>query len=356
MALLKPFQLGIVGDILNSYTYDKPFHLHFQQLAKQHRNWGAKDRKTYRNACYAYFRLGRMTVDQPVEDMVNLGLEVQSGIRTLESFEPIFPFVDLVSDELNAGNWLESHLHQKPVYLVMRKGKESLCFDFLNENNISFQVYDDVILHLPADSKAEKLMENGWAWVMDRASAAAADRVELEPGQMLWDACSGAGGKALFISQKFNQKIQLVCSDRRFTILENLKSRFINLGLELPRVELADLNEPFHIPLKFDAILTDVPCTGSGTWGRSPENLRSFDPDSIEFMAKLQKTIVSNALRNLKPGGTLYYMTCSVFKAENENNVNHFIVNHHLTNVSIGYLNFGFTDSDTLFCAVLKKN
>lgn len=347
--------MAIVVDILTAYQYDKPFHLYFSQITKQHKNWGAKDRKTYRKACYAYLRLGHFTENKPINEMVQFGLEISNGSSSLENLNAIFPFADLLSPQIDANAWLESHLHQKPVYLVMRKGFENNCMEELNNSNIPFELFDDCVLKLPPESKADKLTDKGMAWVMDRASAAVANKVEVLPGQQLWDACAGAGGKSLFISQKFDGTFKHLCSDRRYSVLENLNSRFRLLDLIQPKTELADLNEPLHVPLQADVLVLDVPCTGSGTWGRTPENLKMFAPDSLSFMVSLQKTIVSNAIKNLKQNGKLYYMTCSVFSAENEQNVNHFIVNNGLKLIDSGYLNFGFSQTDTLFFAKLQK-
>ncbi|MBL7837813.1 MAG: hypothetical protein JNM67_09865, partial [Bacteroidetes bacterium] len=351
MAILKPFQLAIVVDIIKSYKWDKPFHLYFNQLAKQHRNWGAKDRKIYRKACYAYLRLGKMIANRPIDEMVLLGLNWIENPNQEAQLHELFPHTDLLSDQIEADKWLESHLYQKPVYLVIRKGREKECLFFLNENNIPSELYDDSVLKLPPESKADKLTDNGLAWVMDRASASAANLVEILPNQSFWDACCGAGGKSIFISNKYNQISEHLCSDRRYSVLENLKSRFAVLDLPQPKTELADLNERLHTPFMADVLLMDVPCSGSGTWGRTPENLNMFDPDSLNFLCDLQKKLVTNALKNLKQNGTLYFMTCSVFKAENEDNVQHFIVNNKLKLIDSGYIHFNFTQTDTLFFA-----
>ena len=65
-------------------------------------------------------------------------------------------------------------------------------------------------------------------------------------------------------------------------------------------------------------IIADVPCTGSGTWGRTPEQLYYFEDRKIEEYASLQKQIVTNVISHLAPGGYFLYITCSVFKKENE--------------------------------------
>ncbi|MCC6817455.1 MAG: hypothetical protein IT245_00995 [Bacteroidia bacterium] len=355
MALLKPFQLAIVCEILEGYKYDKPFGHHFSSMAKLRRNWGSKDRKTYRNACYAYFRLGKSVIDLPLNEAVLKAWSIFNGEAILDNPVSIFPDSHLISPLIDQNKWLESHLHQKPVYFVMRRGYEKECADFLNEENIPFEIYDNLILKLPPESKADFLTDKAMAWVMDRASAELANKVEILDKQIVWDACSGAGGKSLFLTQKYNQKFTLICSDLRFSILENLKSRFYTLGFNLPQIEVTDLTEAFQISKLMDIIVLDVPCTGSGTWGRTPENIRNFDVLSIQKYAKLQRNITSNAVKNLKADGTLYYMTCSVFSDENEANLELIMANHKLKLLESSYVHFGHDQTDTLFYAKLQK-
>ena len=68
----------------------------------------------------------------------------------------------------------------------------------------------------------------------------------------------------------------------------------------------------------FSFILADLPCTGSGTWSRTPEAMYFFNPQSISNYRQRQEKILSNINTRLKPGGTLVYITCSVFAEENE--------------------------------------
>lgn len=289
----------------------------------------------------------------PLEEAVQWAWDVFHGKSVLENVNAIFPDHQYVSKSLDAESWIRSHLHQKPFYLVMRKDKVSECLNILNDSNIPYKIYDDILLKLPADSKADVLVDNGWAWVMDRASAAIANKVEIKTSQTVWDACCGAGGKSLYLSQKYDGKFDLICSDLRFSVTENLKQRFNLLNFNIPRVELTDLTEAFQLDKMMDVIVLDVPCTGSGTWGRSPENIATFQVSSISTYAKLQRKIASNAMRNLKKGGSLYYMTCSVFDEENEKNVQLISESHGLKVVDSAYVHFGHTETDTLYFAHL---
>ncbi len=123
-----------------------------------------------------------------------------------------------------------------------------------------------------------------------------------------------------------NDEVQLTLSDKRRSILETLRKRFAKAGIKNYHSFVADLTtDNRQLPtVKFDLIIADMPCTGSGTWARTPEQLYYFDKKQIEKYSMLQKQIVENIIPYLKPGGHLLYITCSVFKKENHYLLNKF--------------------------------
>ncbi|HYF31389.1 MAG TPA: Fmu (Sun) domain-containing protein [Chitinophagaceae bacterium] len=166
-----------------------------------------------------------------------------------------------------------------------------------------------------------------------------------------WDCCAASGGKSI-LAYDLLPGIQLTVSDIRESIIQNLKARFARAGVKNYRALVIDLatggNRPFREPgagltpdisspnsrtdfqkpvgrgdaldissTGFDLIICDAPCSGSGTWSRTPEQLAFFHPDRIEQYAVLQKTILSNIIPHLAKNGRLVYITCSVFKKEN---------------------------------------
>lgn len=102
-------------------------------------------------------------------------------------------------------------------------------------------------------------------------------------------------------------------------------------------------------------IIADVPCSGSGTWARTPEQLTYFSEKRIAKYASLQKKIVKNAIVKLKAGGYFLYITCSVFKMENEENVDFIHEQLHLKLVESRYLKGYEIQADTLFAALFIK-
>src|SRR5690606_25062975 len=105
---------------------------------------------------------------------------------------------------------------------------------------------------------------------------------------------------------------------------------------------------------RFDGIICDVPCTGSGTWARTPESCFYFDQAAIAAYAKKQQAILRNAGRYLKPDGRIVYITCSVFRAENEDVIESITAEGGLRIASAGLINGLPTGADALFAAELR--
>ncbi|HEX7457933.1 MAG TPA: methyltransferase domain-containing protein, partial [Ginsengibacter sp.] len=168
--------------------------------------------------------------------------------------------------------------------------------------------------------------------------------------------CAGSGGKSILAFDLF-KNIHLTVSDRRKNILENLRLRFSKAGMAKYKLVAADLEKPsVEIQDLFDIIIADIPCTGSGTWARTPEQLRFFKKNEIEKYALLQRKIIENALDHLKSNGHLLYITCSVFKKENEENVVFFQEKYKLNLLKVEYLRGYEMQADTLFVALFKKS
>ncbi|MES2617237.1 MAG: hypothetical protein V4613_05125 [Bacteroidota bacterium] len=354
MERLKPFQLGIAAQLIQNYKGDQPFSSYFAAQCKLHRNWGSRDRKIYRQACYTYFRLGYAASGASIESILQFSGQEVDAILEQIPLADIFPHKQYLSTLINSDEWMKHLLFQHPVYIAPRENRINAITDYLNQSQIPFEKIDKAI-KVKSDTNCKEIIDNGMGWIMDISSQRAADSIEIAPNSQVWDCCSGAGGKSLYLSNKFKSQLYLTCSDKRFTILQNLKERFKLYGIHEPAIELCDLTSPFQLDKKFDIILADVPCSGSGTWGRTPENITGTPLHKIGFYAELQKNIVRNALKNLKPGGRLYYVTCSVFSDENEANAHYFTENFSVILKQQKYYHDSANTSDWLFVAELEK-
>jgi 16S rRNA (cytosine967-C5)-methyltransferase len=163
--------------------------------------------------------------------------------------------------------------------------------------------------------------------VQDYSSQQTANYFKPNKWDAWWDACAASGGKSLLLHE-LEPNIKLVVSDIRESILANLDERFRSAGLMKYQKKQLDLTQNIDQTLhdyEFDGIILDAPCSGSGTWGRTPEMISQFEPQKIEFFQRLQKTIAANVIKFLKPGKPLIYITCSAFKAENEDVIDYLV-------------------------------
>ncbi len=168
----------------------------------------------------------------------------------------------------------------------------------------------------------------------------------------VWDCCAGSGGKSIMLFD-LNKNLSITVTDIRKSILINLEKRFKEAGIKKYQSFVADLssvNSRRSTP-GYDLIIADVPCSGSGTWSRTPEALFFFSEKEIERFNKLQKDIIGNVIPHLKKDGKLIYITCSVFKKENEEVVDFIRSTYHLKLEEMSILKGYDKKADTMFAA-----
>jgi 16S rRNA (cytosine967-C5)-methyltransferase len=132
--------------------------------------------------------------------------------------------------------------------------------------------------------------------------------LELKPGQSFLDLCAAPGNKT---AQALESGVHLVACDVHFHRLAPLKALTPNLAVVDGTNEL-----PFS--RRFDRILVDAPCSGTGTLARNPEIKWRLTPADIVDLQRRQKALLENARQALAPGGILVYSTCSLEPEENE--------------------------------------
>jgi 16S rRNA (cytosine967-C5)-methyltransferase len=118
---------------------------------------------------------------------------------------------------------------------------------------------------------------------------------------------------------------------------------------------VVDLTYPFEIKKQFDFVFADVPCSGSGTWGRTPEQLQYFKPADLNKYTQLQTQIVQNITPAIKKEGYLLFATCSVFEKENEQNIATLLATGKFKLIAQQYFKGYEQQADTLFGALLQK-
>ncbi|NTF40620.1 RsmB/NOP family class I SAM-dependent RNA methyltransferase [Rhizobium rhizogenes] len=170
---------------------------------------------------------------------------------------------------------------------------------------------------------AELSFQKGWFEVQDEGSQIVADLVLPEEGDQVLDYCAGGGGKTLAMSAAMHNKGQVHAydSDRRrlAPIIERLK----RAGTRNVQVH-DERNALLALRGKFDKVLVDAPCTGTGTWRRRPDTKWRLTQKNLDERTSQQQEALAQAGEFVRPGGSLFYVTCSVLPEENEAQVNRF--------------------------------
>lgn len=182
-----------------------------------------------------------------------------------------------------------------------------------------------LILQQPRDVKQLPGFDQGWVSVQDAGAQLAAQILQPQAGDHILDACAAPGGKTahLFESQG---DITVTALDISATRLQRVNENCQRLGFN-PTLIAADATavDEWWQGDCFDKILLDVPCSAIGVIRRHPDIKHLRREQDIEVLVQLQREILIKNWPLLKPGGTLLYVTCSVFKAENEQQIEWFL-------------------------------
>jgi 16S rRNA (cytosine967-C5)-methyltransferase len=346
-------QLRHATAIIDTYKGEMPLHTWLKNFFRDNKQMGARDRKLLSTLVYGYYRLGHSLPATPIPDRLLAGLFLccnQPG-DLLQHFHPelnekvalpleekiaffqthpsgtafrvadIFPWPNALSDDIDHHAFCLSFLRQPDLFLRIRPGHEKTVREKLAA--VPHEFIPPFTLRLPNGFKVEDYFTPDHEVVIqDYSSQRIADFFPSTTPQSFWDACAASGGKSI-LAHDLYPAMAITVSDIRMSILRNLQKRFQQGGIKKYQSFIADLTKdpsapsPTH-PTNFDLILVDAPCTGSGTWSRTPEELYFFDPKKINHYHEIQKKILTHIAKSLAPGSSLIYSTCSVFKKENE--------------------------------------
>lgn len=398
--------------LLRDYDGTSPFHLYLKKYFSQNKKHGSKDRRAIAAFCYGWFRLGRnlpdletaerfkvaafVTGDGPGEKAPDFFLDawlerlsksssldaeaaLAERFSVMQAFYPdldpdlLFPFKEELSEGIELQQWQYSMLRQPDLFLRLRPetgiragagvsaGVANEVIHTLDKEGISYEVHDSHCLSFANSTQlAGVLALDKQAVIQDISSQRTGELLEIVrtslPGQepiKVWDCCAASGGKSILAKDILGQ-IQLTVSDIRSSILNNLRKRLATAGIHSYKALQLDLTSPVNLKEKFDLILLDAPCSGSGTWSRTPEQLIYFKEAEVNKYHELQCQIIQHVIPHLAAGGFFLYITCSVFEKENESVVRFIEQHYHLRSlcrqVIKGYAHHG----DSMFAALFS--
>lgn len=381
-------QLRTFITLLESYPAETPLYKFLPGYFRLNKKMGSTDRRIAARLIYNYFRMGKALANRPPQERLiaaeflcnhqensflsfykpdlaeNMALPIADKILILQKqypdfkLEEVFPFEKHLSAGIDPMLFLSSFFLQPDLFIRIQKGHETSVRRILTDAGVIFKLKSEQCLALPNGTKLDQLFTaQRYFEVQDESSQLTARYFQPRKWENWWDACAASGGKTLLLHEQ-EPDLKLVVSDIRESVLDNLDERLQLAGIRKYQKKVIDLTQNVDSVLHdyaFDGIILDAPCTGSGTWGRTPEMISQFSVSRIAFFQQLQKTIALNVLKYLKPGKPLIYITCSAFREENEEVVNYLIKEAGLVLESSELLKGYERKSDTMFVARLIK-
>lgn len=372
--------------LIETYKPGVPFYFHLKSFFQSQKKYGSRDRKIISSICYHYFRCyflfrendfsenqllyavficesskGNLLEALAPELNERVGMGIDEKLQHLKLHESeLFGFCDELSECIDVSPFSRSFLTQPALFLRIRPGKKAIVIHSIEKAKIEFEAIGDSTLKLRNGINLDGVLKlDNQVIIQDFSSQHAmdflltTDFINKKEKIPVWDACAASGGKSILLYDVLKGNIKLTVSDIRKNILSNLQARLNDAGVNIYKkfeqnLVLAsglDSNE------KYSIVLCDVPCSGSGTWSRTPEQHFSFDKNQIDEFVKKQKAIVSNALPHVEKNGLLIYMTCSIFKRENEDVVDFIKDNYAAKLLQMDYIKGYEMNADTMFVA-----
>lgn len=180
-------------------------------------------------------------------------------------------------------------------------------------------------LSQPCDVHELPEFAQGAVSVQDAAAQLATPLLQVESGMRVLDACAAPGGKTCHILERQPDLAQLVAVDSDGSRLDRLADNLTRLGLTGVTTKVCDLASNWWGGERFHRILLDAPCSASGVIRRHPDIKVLRRSEDIAQITRLQGNLLDSAWSLLSPKGILVYATCSVFRQENEQQIQAFV-------------------------------
>ena len=196
-----------------------------------------------------------------------------------------------------------------------------------------YTVYSPIglVMHTPLNIQQDTAYRNGDIEIQDEAAQIASYLVDAQKGHKIADLCAGAGGKALLIASLIENKGEITCFDIHENRLKNTKIRAKRAGAKSIHTSVLPQSSPERTERlapysgKEDRVIIDAPCSGTGTWRRSPDLQLRYNSEKLDQVCAVQHDLLQEGAALVKAGGRLVYMTCSLLPEENEDQVSAFL-------------------------------
>lgn len=346
--------LQLLAELRPFFRTDRNLPARIQQRLARERRFGSRDRRLYRELLYTAVRFlpwleecEAVSEQHALEAVLSLASAIpavaplKAGLvaplaelppalaekaRALGVHRPLVP--DWTAEQCPAAAISPNLdvLHTRtPLWLRLQAAHPELVFEeFRNRGwtwRTSTVLPDAVEMVSDADVTSTDAFKHGRFEVQDLGSQLLLSAVAPQPGGRWLDACAGAGGKTLQLARLLGARGSVVAHDIRPAALEELSERAHRAALTTVSI----VSRPSGL---YEGVLVDAPCSGTGTWRRSPHLKWCTSAEAIQEAARQQQTLLAQFAAHVAPGGQLVYATCSLCRAENEGVVESFLASH----------------------------
>lgn len=369
---LKEKDIGLISEIVYGVT---TWRLTLDEIIKKHSKIKLKKISPWilnilRMGIYQIIFLDKIPKSAAVNESVNLGKRyghssssnfVNAILRKVEKvdYEEFFQIedkIEKISKTTSMPEWIIKELARnnsieeveqicknsnlKPQITIRVNTLKITKKDFikkLEEQNIEYQeinvkeslAEDFLILSKVKNIENVDLFKNGYFTIQDISAGLTAKILDPKPNELVLDSCSAPGGKTTYMAELMKNQGNIEAWDiheHRTKLVEQNAKR---LGIDIIKTQIKDASiYDEKLEEKFDKILLDVPCLGIGVIKRKPDIKWQRKIEDIQEITEIQKSILKNCSKYLKPGGDLVYSTCSILKEENEDVISNFLDNN----------------------------
>lgn len=178
--------------------------------------------------------------------------------------------------------------------------------------------YEGLLLENATGFTTLEAFREGKFTVQGQASMLVAHALQVEPGMKVVDLCAAPGGKTTHLAALMENEGEILAIDIHPHKIQLIEENCQRLGVTIVKTVCADTSSYDLEPAQFDRVLLDSPCSGLGLLAQKPEIRWMKTPKEIEELVQLQRQLIDQGLRWLKPGGIMVYSTCTITREENQ--------------------------------------
>lgn len=317
--------LTLAGTIIQRSSREHPADAVLRSHLKSQRGLSRIQSAMVSRAVFTYFRWlrwleQRQPLHQQIDHALQLGRKFTKESREFSDDDlKMHAVPQWLNNEMEiTPDWLRAIQSEPKIWLRARPGQgRALATELGDCEPFGSSPLSDIVEYRgKEDLFRTPQFHAGKFELQDISSQAVAFICAPQPGQTVWDACAGEGGKTLHLSDLMQNKGLIWASDRAEWRLQILQRRAARAGVFNYRAKIWNGGSKLPTKTLFDIVLVDAPCSGIGTWQRNPHSRWTTTPEDVRELAQLQLRLLTHAAPAVKPGGKLLYSACTLARAE----------------------------------------